>query len=420
MITNNEFFKDIFGEKNIKFRCISIVNGRKPIDADSIYNENISEFLSQANNQQFEVYFVVNSGGYRDSEIKHFNALFIDLDCGRNEDGEYFDLDFIQEYKKAKLEMIHTSELPPSYIVETRNGLHVYWLLSEGAELEQFAICEEKLIKYFDADKKVKNPARLMRVPNFFWMKDPQNPYLVTILQRNEIRYDIKDIIDSLPPLQTIGMGGFRHSNKKECISTNLITERKTPGVSTNENNPFYSIESTNNKMHSRNKHLIYERLGDELREQLDAQSITLETHDDVYDYLKKQDLRRFLGVGPGSFNCIIHKDNTPSAGIFINKETGHYLYKCHSDKCGFHGTIIQVVGRMTNLNLYKTIQFLRYVFKVEYQDSDWKKEQKAILEENQRFLFRHNEIKEFYPEIFERIHHYLPQLYLLIGFAKE
>ncbi|MEK4453441.1 hypothetical protein [Paenibacillus sp. FSL L8-0506] len=422
MGNTEQFFKDIFGERHIDFRCIG--KGGRPIDANGLYNENIVQQLRKVNDQGYEVYFIVNSGGYKDNDITAFNAVFIDLDCGRDKTtGDYFSLEVVQGYKDEKLKELNDFLLKPSYIVETRNGLHVYWLLQPNTTLDQFSMCEELLISYFNADLKVKNPARLLRVPSYNWNKDPENPFRTSIIVRNDMRYEIEEIINSFPsyhPEDRESVGeGFSPSNKKEYTEDNLIGGRKTPGDQTNQPSPFQDtipIQTSN-----KHKQYIFNRNSDALEKSIDADSIILQTGDEVYDYLKKQDLRRFLGVHEGgTFHCLFHNDKSPSAGIFINQETGHHIYKCHSGNCDTHGTIIELAGRMTNLNLYKTMQLLRQVYRIEIADSAWKKEQTGILQENMDFLLRHGDMKDYHPEMYERIHHYLQQLYWLHGFSKN
>ncbi|WP_240416788.1 hypothetical protein [Paenibacillus periandrae] len=422
MATTEQFFMDIFGEQHIRFRCIGMGKG-KPIDAHGIYNEKITSILQQAN-YTHEVYFVVNNGGYKNEDIIQFNSVFIDLDCGRDKEGNYHPLDYVKGFKEKKLLEIEQFSLAPSYIVETRNGYHAYWLLHSGASIEQFTKSQERLIAYFDADKVVKKPAQLMRVPGFYWLKDPTNKFMVSIIKRNEVRYFVQDVIDNLPcvegEVEGKNAGGFAHRNKKECVVSPLLLGEKPCHTlqPTQDDNPFEGLKPVNTK-HS-NKYYIYNRMADELQERLNAGQITLNDHDDVYEYLKKQDLGKFLGVGVGNVNCLFHHDTTPSASIYVNKENGHYLYKCHSNNCGVFGSIIQIVGRMTNFDLYKTMRFLRNVYRIEYAESDWQKEQKGILDENMRFLLMHGDLKNYYPAIYERINHYLPQLYTFHGYAKD
>lgn len=390
MTSNKQLFQDIFGDNHIRFRCLG---KNKNIPVHGYYNKNVLEVLEQANEQGCEIYFVVNSGGYKDEDITEINAVFIDLDCGKNEQGQYFPLDVAQKYKQTKLIELSEFKFKPSYIVETRNGLHVYWLVCPGATIDQFGECEARLIEYFNADKQVKNPARLMRVPGYYWCKDKANRFLIQKVQCNNVRYNIDDII-SLPKV-TSGISGV--SNKKKYKTLFSIADTKIPNIG-----------------------FIKDQNIEKLQTVLKPEPVLLHSHEEVYEYLKQQNLKAFLGLNGNTFSCVFHEDKNPSAGIIVNNITGHHIYHCFSSKCdSFKGTIIQVVERLTGLNRVKALRFLRKVYMIEYAETDWQMEQKAILEENQRFLIS-DEFKEFHPEVYQRIKNYIPELYIIIGFAKE
>jgi hypothetical protein len=189
------FLRDFHGDEATNFRAIK----GNVKDLNSPYNDKAQTILQQFNDQGYEIYFVPNSGGYKSEKITKFNCVFIDLDCGRDENKNYYPMETVIPYKKSKIEEINRFIYQPSYVVETRNGLHVYWLLEEGATVDQFIECEERLISYFDADKVVKNPNRLLRLPNFNWCKDPENKFMVKIIQQHEGRYDINKLMDALP-----------------------------------------------------------------------------------------------------------------------------------------------------------------------------------------------------------------------------
>lgn len=411
MITSNKFFSELFSTTPINFRCIK--SGVKPIDSIGTYEE-ASSSLEDANKMNYEIYFVVNSGGYKDAEITKFNAVFLDFDCGRNEFREYHSLEKTSEFKQMKIEELQKFKYKPSIVIETRNGLHVYWLLDGCSTIEQFRECEEKLISYFDADKNVKNPARLMRVPHFYWCKDVNNKFFSNILQFNDVRYEIDDLIFTLSRSLTNSnlsyQEGLRNSNKKEYKKNKIITDPKTPMLHHSTN-----IQTITNRLQ-----LIRNRISEVLKEQINADSECFQTHGDVYDYLKRQDLRSFLGLHGKTFSCLFHKDEKPSAGIIISPENGHQIYNCFSNNCDFKkGTIIQITERLTNLSRYKALKFLRTIFNIGFFETEWQKEQKEIFEENQRFLVS-DDFKEFYPEVYGRMKNYITVLYILNGLARD
>jgi hypothetical protein len=371
-----QFLGRFHGEEQSNFRCIK---GKVVKDLNSRYNEQAEKILQQLNEQGYEVYFVPNSGGYANKDIHKFNTVFIDLDCGKRENGNYFDLDAVESYKQEKLKQVGAFELEPSYIVETRNGLHVYWLLSENVTAAQFTDCEERLISFFDGDKVVKNPARLLRLPNFNWCKDLKATFTVKIIHQREVRYAIDTLLEKLPEVVVEKKSAHDRENYKKLLSTDGTKPR--------------SASAADNLVQLGNKNISY------LQERLQPEGVTLTSHDEVYDYLKKQDMQELLGLQGTTFNCLFHEDRNPSAGVIINEETGHHIYNCMSSHCGISLTIIQVVERLTKQNRVNSLRFLRKLYKVEYEETDWQKDRKEILYENQRLLFS-PEFTHVYPEI--------------------
>jgi hypothetical protein len=395
------FYENMFGTVHVKFRCMK---GRSIKDVDGYYNEHTINILNQLNEQDYECFFVVNIGGYKDADITKFTAVFCDFDCGRDENGNYFSLNEVARYKKNKLSEIAQFPLKPSFITETRNGLHVYWLLQDGATLEQFAECEHRIIAHFGADPKVKNPARLLRVPGTYWCKDPENKYMTTIIEHNEVRYKIEDIIHNLPEVADIGELGVNKRNK--CI--NYVSVIDTKNTNATDTKPVNNIT------------LIHRQDIEALQERLNPEPVKLSSHSEVYEYLKHRDLEQFLGRY-GRIHCILpeHDDANPSAGILINAKSGDYIYNCHSANCGFKGNIIQVTERLTGLTRIDALRFLRKVYRIECMETDWQKRQKEILEENKR-LITSEEFKEIYSDVFARMKNYMPELIVLHELAIE
>jgi hypothetical protein len=132
------------------------------------------------------------------------------------------------------------------------------------------------------------------------------------------------------------------------------------------------------------------------------------------------QELHELLGVAGARFNCCFHEDGNPSASILFNKESGHYIYKCHSSNCNFNkGTIIKCVERILGCTKVEALHFLMELYMVEYEESDWQKQQKALIEENIRYLFS-NDFQFEYPELFQRVRTYLPELFVINTLARN
>lgn len=160
----------------------------------------LKQQLINYNSQGFNIYYVVNSGGTHNQDINHINAVFIDFDCGKNENNQYYSLDVTKKFKQEKLNIIHNFKIKPTFVIETRNGLHVYWCINNGT-IDEYLECQERLINYFKSDNSIKDLARIMRLPDYYWCKDINNTFMCSIIEFNDVRYNIKDIIDILVSL---------------------------------------------------------------------------------------------------------------------------------------------------------------------------------------------------------------------------
>lgn len=409
MEITQQFFEELFRGKKIDFRCFKH-KGNKPVDFYGKYDSKMRDSLRKENERNNEIYFVVNSGGYSNKDIKAINAVFVDLDCGKDMNNEYYPLEVVQEYKENKLEEIRAFPIVPTYIIETRNGLHCYWFLNVNATAEQFEICENLLIAHFKADKAVKKLCNLMRVPDTYWCKDANNKFKISILERSDVCYDIDEIIRACPSiLEKVKTEGLGDNDKKKDNNDSFFTVPKPNAISQSEITP-----TTPNWSLVKFRHKVA------LKERLNATPITLHNHNDFYDYIKRQDLAKFLGVGEGKFSCLFHKDKNPSANIIVS-ESGHHIYYCHSSNCMLDKgkTIIQITELLTNYNRFKALGFLRSIYNVAYHESEWQKEQKGILEENQRLIMS-KDFEEGYEEVYKRIKDYLLELYTFNGLAKD
>ena len=149
-------------------------------------------------------------GGFRRKQVNaHWvKSFWIDVDCG--EDKPYPD-------QTAGLEALRKFQedtgLPNPFIVNSGNGLHVYWLLTEYVSTEQWRPVARKLKaackKFnFDVDRSVmSDSARILRVPNTFNFKNPDEPKEVVLDQKGETVSigDFEAILDTLDlPVQRV------------------------------------------------------------------------------------------------------------------------------------------------------------------------------------------------------------------------
>ena len=116
-----------------------------------------------------------------DENVKTFSVCFGDLDGG----------------DKVSQDLMIAMNLEPSMIVESSNGYHVYYFLDEDVEKEEWVNIQKGIIEALGADKAIKNPSRLLRLPFTYHCKS--DPYFVTIKQFKFKRYSKNDLMAAFP-----------------------------------------------------------------------------------------------------------------------------------------------------------------------------------------------------------------------------
>jgi hypothetical protein len=330
--------------------------------------------------KHLDICFIPNSGGTKDVEITCFNAAFLDWDCGKDPHGSYFPLEIVAQKKSEFLTILQNSPIKPSYIIETRNGFHVYWFLFPGTTSEQFIRLQKSLISYFKSDPAIINPARVMRLPGYFWYKSLNtcNPFLVNIIYSSSQRYSFTELYQA------------------------FLTGKDTQGpCSIDTSNPEKRSISAHNNTSS---NIPYNRSIIVGTKRQNTQ--TLKNLNEAVKYICRQDLAQYLGYkqtqDSTTITCPFHNDKTPSASIY--NQDGKYYMKCHSSNCSFKsGTIIQIVAKKENISEAKALLKLMEYYQIQL-DSSWKDNAKSIFEKNIQRILHAEDWKEQYPDLFRCI----------------
>jgi putative DNA primase/helicase len=117
-------------------------------------------------------------------DVIKLRALFVDKDDG--------DL----RVKKSQLDF--------SVVVQAKQGQHGYFCLLPGESLERFKSSQTALIHHFQTDPSIKDISRVMRLPGFYHMKNPDDPLMVNIVRSSTRRYTIDEIMSAYPPSSPI------------------------------------------------------------------------------------------------------------------------------------------------------------------------------------------------------------------------
>ncbi|MBD3821819.1 MAG: hypothetical protein IE914_06135 [Thiotrichales bacterium] len=187
--TAAQAFLDVLapGEK-ITFQ---IFNDKKGGGARTIHGR-LSDLLPTLNNAQkrgrgiFATIQATDGSGRRTAaNITGLRAVFVDLDY----------------YKDPSV--FEKSPLPPHIVVSSGRGLHAYWLLLPGQDLEQFRAIQKQLIQFFSeygADPAVHDLARVMRLPGSVHLKEKPLPVEI-LTHNNHPRYTLEEIKAAFPAL---------------------------------------------------------------------------------------------------------------------------------------------------------------------------------------------------------------------------
>lgn len=328
---------------------LRLLHNKEPICF--INNEKVIKFskINEYNSVE-ELHYIPNAGGIKDKDITQFNTYFIDLDCGRDKKGKYFDLDTVSEYKKKKLKELQRFQPSPSAIIQTRNGLQAYWFIRDVPTPSQWRRIENYLVEKFNADVNVKNPAKQLRLPCTTWMKKGYPTFYCDILKLEHLYYTVLD---------------FQHHIEEDAI------KRKTDSkIFTNYKDVFH--------------HLTKEV--------------------DLFEYLKE--FYNLSADNPNSFCCICHVDKHPSASVF-KADGGTWLYSCRSTSCPFKiGNIIQVVQEKNNLSRHKAIEKICSDIGIIYKENE---EYRNLLMDNIHVI--NDDIKYSHQDLYSVSYRYLQTL---------
>ena len=158
--------------------------------------ESVWRYLQSANRTEvFNVHPAVNPRFQKpkkrgkNSDVSHFTAAWVDVDFHENE----------ESVKKAfwvAVEMFVKAGLPPSIIVESGHGLHVYWLydkLYPAKDAERICAGIQDAFKVADSNS---DPSRVLRMPGTVNLKDAKRPTMCRVIQATYVRYPIEKFSD--------------------------------------------------------------------------------------------------------------------------------------------------------------------------------------------------------------------------------
>lgn len=139
------------------------------------------------------VYAVINNGGDTDAQITSCNALFCEWD------------DRDVSWQISAWRELNLPE--PSFIVLTGGkSAHLYWRFTSPINVETWRDLQTRLLEYADADRTLKNPSRVMRLPGAWHLGPDGNANSQTVIlgQPSGRSYTVEAFEQILPSPQVV------------------------------------------------------------------------------------------------------------------------------------------------------------------------------------------------------------------------
>jgi KaiC/GvpD/RAD55 family RecA-like ATPase len=184
------------------------------------------EQIEQANSQGYNIYWLPNCpseytpGVVVDgSHIDTFRYVFSDMDL---KEGKYAS-------KEAFIERVKAEGPPPTFIVDSGNGVHVYWAVDDldGMSFLRF---QRRIIRKFDTDVAVAKIYQLMRLPGTVNTKSGDSPKYCDFVLQSEVSYTCEQLDRLLPPVtQEDEAYCQQHYNRTYKITAVTEVDEKIP-----------------------------------------------------------------------------------------------------------------------------------------------------------------------------------------------
>lgn len=168
------------------------------------HTSRIDEVLDANIANNADSYFYVN-GGRKQYAINTISCCFVDIDAGRDSSGNYLPSKEVMKFKQNALDNINNFAVKPSWVVDTRNGYQIYWILDDDSRTlinkTTWNGIQKKLVNYFGGDARAIKINQIYRVPYTWWRKcwEKKAPYFTSILAGSTgNRINVKDLISAL------------------------------------------------------------------------------------------------------------------------------------------------------------------------------------------------------------------------------
>lgn len=157
------------------------------------------EELAAFNAEGYNIYFFPNYPSQftegqtvAGAHVDTFDWVFVDMDL---KDGKY-------SSKDDFLTVLGAANIPPTYIVDSGNGIHVYWRVTDLDALSYLRL-QRRLMRRLDTDPAVAKICQIMRLPGTLNMKEQNHPKECEYIFYDEsTKYTCEELDAKLPPIR--------------------------------------------------------------------------------------------------------------------------------------------------------------------------------------------------------------------------
>ena len=195
--------------------------------------EQREEELKKLNNAGAGIYFTPNpcKGGRKEENVVKIQWIYVDLDGGD---------------KVSQMKRIVSSPIAPHIVVESKNGYHVYFKCN--ASKIEFKSLVERLIFYFNADPAISSINEVLRMPDFYHVKDRKDPFKIEVVHYGDNpEYHIDDMLEAFPPPEKQTQEKFKLEDDELSIVKDVPIRQvlESFGVEIKRNQVFENGEGT-------------------------------------------------------------------------------------------------------------------------------------------------------------------------------
>lgn len=156
-----------------------------------------SDQLGELNAEGYNVYYLPNHPSRYDAgvtvdgtQIDVFDYVFVDYD---SKSATY-------DSKDVFIEAVKVSGINPTKIVDSGNGVHVYWKVTD-LTASGYLRLQRRLVRFLNTDEATCSIFQLMRLPNTYNTKEDNNFKLCRILEETDVSYTCEQLDKLLPSI---------------------------------------------------------------------------------------------------------------------------------------------------------------------------------------------------------------------------